>query len=629
MSDFDKETSRAAERGKTADGAGHERKRPGAEAAISPGQVTKLAAGPTGIAAAPRVDLGDRAVDTTHVEDVFISNLDAGMEAYVAVRFEGSPAIALVSAPTRLRPSREGFDPSTAIRLSFTPSAKGHVAGTLIVQAQWQTGARPPEVIQIAVDGAAHEVGQPTVAEQEAAQAQQQAQAQAAKRDQDAMVAAQRADDARLDRNEVSGTAASRERLQRATDDAASAMGRLMANRSVGVNTAQGEAAKYHHRAPPHVESLIERLAFAALDAATDGIAGALGKAVEEGLAEGTKVAAHTVFTRGVRVAESASAPPSRAVVAFFTSAVEDVAKQGGAAAVEHVRDTGEHSAERAAQDRAQTGEQEAPGGMRDPGPSTDPLLAFFAQEHLGLIRQDADKAKKVANEARLVLEPMLDSQAKQAITSMQVIAREIDQVASSNTAMNLQRQQSALHWIEYVAQASLGSVSAESSRAAGQRTAADGGPTADIQSANAAPTARGAPQAQNGLVDVGFTADLADPGRPVVVKTVRVTGVSNAIARELAGKALRDANLAVRAYGLPTNNDAIAGIEVIRDEAGNTQVSDQTGAFGPGNWFARRIGEPDGGPDAEIRGARTMMEEEILPTAFKKKEIHTDSDDE
>jgi hypothetical protein len=45
-----------------------------------------------------------------------------------------------------------------------------------------------------------------------------------------------------------------------------------------------------------------------------------------------------------------------------------------------------------------------------------------------------------------------------------------------------------------------------------------------------------------------------------------------------------------------------------------------------PGNWFARKIGEPGGGRDAESRGARKLIEEEIVNKPAPV-EIDNDSD--
>src|SRR5262249_33445519 len=101
--------------------------------------------------------------------------------------------------------------------------------------------------------------------------------------------------------------------------------------------------------------------------------------------------------------------------------------------------------------------------------------------------------------------------------------------------------------------------------------------------------------------------ADIVNASRPVRVVGMRLNGVTQDVANHLAQQSLMSAHVAVRAYSL-------AGIEVIRDEAGNVEFTDNTGAPGmPGNWFARRAGEPNGGYDAAARGARRLIEEEIM----------------
>jgi hypothetical protein len=72
-----------------------------------------------------------------------------------------------------------------------------------------------------------------------------------------------------------------------------------------------------------------------------------------------------------------------------------------------------------------------------------------------------------------------------------------------------------------------------------------------------------------------------------------------------------------------------VTALEAIRDEAGNVRYSDETGAPGmPGNWFARKAGEPNGGPDAAARGARKLMDEDILSARIERDSIQTDSSD-
>ncbi len=596
---------------------------PSVAAATPAGQASRiadatLAAGPAspGLAGPPRFDLGDRAVGTTHIDVLSVFNIES-LDAYVRVSYEGSPSISLVSAPTRLRPSREGLDPTAAIRIAFSPLEKGRAHGTIVVHAAWQNGVRTPMDLRIPIEAAAHEVGGKPIAEEEADEHAAAEKARNDAGDRAQMDQAMKAADERLTANKVPGTAAMRRRLDRAEGAARDALADLFDNRRAGIDTAKEEAEKFKRRVPEHHESLLETLAFAALDVATAGLAGALGKRLETALLRTVKVAEHTLPAGGRASASEYS--PSRAVVAFFTDSFKDVVKRGAKAG----RTGG-------GPDRADTSHDDVrpnqagatkAAGEQDPGPSSDPLIAFFQTEKIGLIHQHRGKATEVAQNARFALEPMLDTHPMQAIASLDAIAHELTDYASRQRPANLQAQASAMHWIQYVAQASLGSVAANESRAGGRRARADGATTTNLAGANMAPTGGMAPTVHDGLVDVELEVDHFHPANPAIVRGVRVHGVSKNIGERLARDSLRAANVAVRAYSLD-------GLEAVRDEAGNIDYSDNTGAPGmPGNWFARKAGEPSGGRDAALRGARALIEDEVLTYHPQKQDIETDSE--
>ncbi|MEO6776083.1 MAG: hypothetical protein ABI467_24185 [Kofleriaceae bacterium] len=561
-----------------------------------------------GISGPPTVDLGDDVVGRTHFEELQLFN-NQNLDAYVRVHVEGSPAIVLVSAPERLTPSRDGVDPAAAIRLAFSPTAKGRVHGTLVVQAGWQNAIHVPQVLRIPIEAAAHEEGQPSIAEEETDQREQAAKEKAEADDQAQMQHATEAADARLDdpklANKLPGTAAARQRFQDAETAAGDALSDLFDNRRVGIETAKDEAAKFHRRTPAYEESVLESLAWAALDVATAGIAGALGKKIEGALLKTVGVAEHALPNGGRAAAKEFS--PSKSVVAFFTDSMKDVVKRGagaGTAATKHAAAT--HTA------HGNPGLPTEPQ-VEDPGPSADPLLAFFQTEKIGLIDQHRGKATTVAQHARYALEPMLDDAPRQAIAAMVEIAAGIRDVTGQEIPANKQALASATHWIEYVAQASLGVVSSDEARRDHKRVGDEGESTTSITSANAAPTVRGAPSAHDGLVDLKFVANRSHPTEPVTILSGRVHGVSKDTYDHLRRIPLREAHVPVRAYAIPNGTDAVVGLEAIRDEAGNVEFTDDTGAPGmPGHWFASRIGEPAGGPDAQIRGARELMEEMV-----------------
>lgn len=556
-------------------------------------------------------------------------NVEAN-DAYVRVSYEGSPAVTLVSAPARLRPSKEGVDPAGAIRLAFSPMAKGRVNGTIVVRAAWQNGIRPPVDLRIPIEAAAHEVGGMSNDEQEAEDRARKEEARQRQLEQDETARADERKRERIENDEpLHGTGAAREALRTAQKHVEDALLDVFDSRKEGVNTAEKEAAKFNRRKPEHEDDLLLRLAFAALDVASVGIAGMLGKTVELALSKPMKTAAHGLPQVGKRFPVGRQPErehtPSRAIVSFFTDSVKDVAKRGGKAV------TGALKGKEAAKEDPRHGAS----GHPEPGTSSDPLIAFFQTERISLIPQGRPKASAVAERTFDELEPLLASPEHRvkAVEAMEGIARNIRaKLVNNQQPANEQAHASAMHWVQYVAQTSLGSVTAEESRAAGKRTQRHGESTTNVAAANTAPTSRGAPSAHDGLLDIEFEADRFHPEVPATIVHARIHGVSNAIAKRIADASLLTAGIPVRAYSRP----GAATLEVVRDEAGNVDYVDNTGAPGmPGNWFARKAGEPLGGRDAALRGARKLIEQELMATELGKItlndrpfKIETDSDD-
>ncbi|HEX4450513.1 MAG TPA: hypothetical protein VH143_06555, partial [Kofleriaceae bacterium] len=216
------------------------------------------------------------------------------------------------------------------------------------------------------------------------------------------------------------------------------------------------------------------------------------------------------------------------------------------------------------------------------------------------------------------------------AVNAMRSIAKGFDELNADRRAMKEQAQASALHWIQYVAQASIGSVSADAVRADHGRTAGQETLT-NVARANAAPTTHGDPAKLAGLVDLEFVASSARPQEPAMLRRVFVQGVSNAIAQRLAnGPSLLATGLAVRAHGVSREGDAVLPVTVVRDEGGNLRYTDDSGAAGmPGpRWLARKAGATRDSIDDEMRGARILMEDELMANRVPVTAIATDSND-
>jgi hypothetical protein len=568
-----------------------------------------------GIAVAPRHDLGDHEVGTQSFTELAIFNADEMNEGHVTISLVGDPTIALVSKPEQLRPSREGFDPASKVRLVFSPLKKGHVRGELRVTMSWLTGTRLPETTVVTLEGAAHQHGQPELAGVEREQQEHDAAAAAAGERERTTQAAEAAADARDRAEKLSGNEFWRSKLTKAEADAGSAIARLYNNRRAGLTTARGELIGYKQRPPENHPSVAEQLALAAIDIATAGIAGGLAKRLEGALlahvSDEIKVVRHW-HNPGRPVVVDPGEAPSKAVVAFFTDGTKAGLKQ-----VAPKPAKGGHAAPVPAGAASQASPRTSGAGASD-----DPLLAFLQTHDVHLAGQQDEQAMEVAGNARRALEPMLDTNPKGAVEIMKRGADAVRSEPGDRTA-NTQATATVTHWLNYVARDALGEVQPAEAAAQGKRADPSGEATTDIEPANAAPSFEGKVAPVKGLVDVAFTGDLAHPEVPVRVAEIRVYGVKDAVAKRLRHSPLKEAHVAVRAYGT-----GVAGIPVTvaRDEAGNVRYSDETGVPGmPGHWLGRKVGLLAGGEEAQAKGAKQLIEEEIMAQPLNDAPVKTD----
>lgn len=549
----------------------------------------------------PKIDLGEVATNIRTSKSVTVWNTSSSL-LEVGVHYAGDPSIVVDRAPSYLRTSREESASDAAIELFYVPTARGHHTGTLTVSASGQ-GVR--ESLVIPVEGTAHELGQPDTADVEAAErsraATEVAEAKAAKESQDAAAARER----RLDRNELPGSPGDRVRLEEATSDAREALQSVLDNRLAGVTTAENEVRNYTHHVVKNEPSLLEVLAFAALDAATAGIAGMVGKKLEVALMDVAKkedVVATSLFTKGITIKQEVKVP-SKVLVALYTDSVKDATKQAIKGQTSKLK--------------AGSGHHHDQGNVEEPaGESTDPQIAFFQKERTALVAQKIGRAQETTTRARSVLEPMLATAPKQAIATMREIADAMRDLGGSNDTANVQATQSALHWTRYVAEQSLGTVEGDSAR----RGLVDNGPgfVANIDTANVAANTHGVITARDGLIDIAFEADPVRADQPAHVTGVRVFGVSRAIVDRVM-KTLATAKLPIRAY---CTTPGLA-VEMIRDEVGNVRLVDGSGN---GTWFQRRAGQPAGGQDLALHTARSLLND-LVQQAAATKTTDVDSD--
>lgn len=571
-----------------------------------------------GAAGPPVVELGDQELGTQTFHEATVWNLET-IEANVVARVEGDPSVQLVAAPGRIFPSRElrnADAQENKFRLVFSPTKRGPIAATLRVLLDWRAGAHKPLELAIPINGAAHAAGTPTLDEeaaQEVGRAQQEREAMERSSDEKRREAREDED---WKAHRVHGDEHSRGALEAATEGARIALDSLFENRTTGVVTAKSEAEKYGAARPRHEESLLASLAMAGLELATSSIAGVIAKRLE-----GPLERLLTTITQPHHDLVGAEIPSGKDVPAkLVVSVITDGIKQGVKAIEKGLLQpsAGMHGTQKA----ATAGDAER---GRLPLLSADPMIAFFASERIALSSDHAVEAHRVSLRTKDELAPLLDlpgDAPRNAVRAMDKITEEITGMNQDKEATTLQAQASALHWIRYLAQASLGAVSPQAAAAEGKHLDPHVQPLTDLSNANVRPA--------SGLVDLVFAASAAHPETPAMVRSVFIQGVSNALAQRLAAEPLLDAGLAVRARGTPADGDASMPVIVTRDEAGNITYSDQTRPPGvPGaSWLARKAGDLHGGPSADLRGARKLVEEELMSKSIPPVLIATDSTD-
>jgi hypothetical protein len=222
-------------------------------------------------------------------------------------------------------------------------------------------------------------------------------------------------------------------------------------------------------------------------------------------------------------------------------------------------------------------------------------VAAFFQAEEESLAGEEYVRSTSVIDTFAL-LHQLLPAHRHEAQTSMLAMADAL--VAESEPAAESQRTQSELGWIDYLAQASLG-------------TRHDNDRLADVSQANQSPSDEGPRSHFDGLVDLQFAASLSHPEQAVRLTSARVQGLRRAVAQEVASVPLSSLPIPIRATGSPTQENATTPLTVVRDETGHVQFTDDARAeWQNGTWFARHVGGPDRGTEAELRGAETVMTE-------------------
>jgi hypothetical protein len=501
-------------------------------------------------------------------------NLDPLYEASLLVTVIGSSAFVVRTAPSRLRPSREGH--SSPIVIAFVPGSGPSANARLRIAATWQMNAIAPTEIFVELRGEAHSAGAMTSAEVAAQQRAETARAAAVARDAhtaarlDAAFAKESADP-RAYPHQGQVTA-----LRRLYDGAESVLDKIGDDQDVGIATVDGEARVFHRRVVQAESSLALALAFAALDAASAGLAAGLTSAIGDRF-------------RAMTAAPRQGAPHPRMIDTFqegFKVLFETSAADAAKATI--------HAAAR--------------GTSTPPAGQPEAILYFFRQQQLTLNKLKAAR-RQALERAYYGLMPGLRTDGKATLKAMEDAVAALTTVA--DTAVEVQEHAERIAWMSYLAQSAMGARTSDELRRRGMRPMPEGGPVTDIRGLGETAPPGGQVTPIDGVLEVEIEADYRAPSRPVKVLNVRCTGVTRAMLKAVIsrhGPRLRGLPLVVRAAGHAPGIHEFA-VNVVKDEAGNVGFTDNTAAAGqPSKWLARKAGKWDAA--AQHEGARTLMEE-------------------
>lgn len=564
--------------------AGHQEVQQAAPAAGAP------AAAPPAmrLAVPPVIDFGEVVAGENPTASRPIYNVHPTHTADVQIRLTGAPELALLSAPTRLRPSHEGSDAPVVLR--YLPTQRADSKATLKIRATWQMGVWPDTEVEIPVVGKAYASGENSHAEEAAAQRAASDRADAAA---GAAARDRGLDDAVAKDNEIAAPypQGGENMLADEYNRAERGLTEVAANQLAGVTAASAEAAAFKRKIPHSDPSLMFTLAMFGLDMATAGIAGAMAKRVSRVLGREHVIPVPPRLEHGRVLPPSADAQPtifkrSEESIAFVTDALKQGLKDAGKASRKAVVGSGAHE-----------------GG----GGADAPWIDFFANQAVALNGATKDRGDALG----LVLtrlRPLLRSDAAQARAAMAAIADGLEEAAGM--ARDEQQNESSFAWMRFLSQSSLGALDPGEAAKQGLAPGKDGEPITDTRDLAVAPGQDEAMPRVDGVLDLEFIADLHHPTAPVKVIGAAMTGVTTKMAERLRGQAPAELGVVIRAHGR-VRGLANLPIVVIRDEAGNLRFDDDTGSDGVlASWLAKKGGGVHDSPERRRLGAQQLMDE-------------------
>ena len=555
------------------------------------------------LAVPPAIDFGEVVVGERPTEAGHVFNLHPSHLAYLSVSLAGSPEVALVSKPDRLRPSRDGLGPPIVLR--FQPTKRTVARATLTLSASWLEGVWPATTVEVPVTARAYAPGERTHAEEDVAAAGAIAAGEQAKAgaQREAALEARVALDQRIDDPYPQGP---KNDFDVAFEDAKAALAEVTDQQAGGVATANEEATAYRRAIPRSEPGLLFSLAMFGVDMATAGIAGSLASRL------------------GARVSQRVKVGPTTEAVgdALIWTGSREVAlnpAESVAMVVESFK-TGFKDAGKTARKAAFNGDHAGGGGSGDSGAR----IEFFGEQRSELARSKAARSYALTD-ANRHLRPLLRSAPDQAVAAMRAIQEELLAVASESR--ETQALQSRVAWMRFLSQGALGSLDADDARVLGLRPGADGATLTDTRRAVVVPGEHEAMQDLPGVLDIEFAADYNRPEEPVFPTRARLPGIHEKMLRRLKSKTPRELGIVVRAHGTAPGM-AVLPITVVRDEAGNVRFTDDTGAAGQeSTWLSRKGGSRHASPERQRLGAMKLMDELIDRPLNRLSDLDTDHD--
>lgn len=531
----------------------------------SPAQADQIAAAAQGwqISAPPQLDLGDAVAGRAVHWSTMIFSLAPGQQGpRCYFTLDGDSAITFEGGPNYLPTSSESPSESFRIKLKFLPHEIGRYTSRLDITI---TDA-PVQRFSIPVVAAAHAVGMPTLAEEEAAQEKAARDAAAQREGAASSERVRKAihDEEQLDTHYHAGHL---RQLGNARTRAVTALGALYESRRTGVQAASELVGEYKRHKTPAKPSLLADLAWLAVDLATARIAGSVAETAEAILGATLKrpEMGGGILARGK--AEPPEVTLSKSVVGFVSDALKEGVTGGAKAGAQAL--AGMPGGERANPHAIELSEGER--------------IDFFRLQKDHLVGETLTQALNVGIDVHDALLPVLRVDPELAIAQLEAVADAFK--AEIGAASTEHQQQGIEKWIEYVA----------ATNRADQSDAA-------FDEAH--------PHAQyDGLIDVQFRPDLSQPEARVSTSGVRINGVSRDAISKLMKLPLMQLGLAVRASG--DFDSPSSTVTALRRSNGSVTYATTEG-HEQKQWLERKAIAQGRGPDA-IWGARILLEQDIM----------------